>query len=85
MLIILSSIFSSCVKETQYDNNPKGVFDACWNILDQRYCFFIYKNIDGDEVYEKYQKLMGKKINQDSLFTVFNNMMAEIKDGPVNR
>ena len=83
-LIILSSICSSCVKETQYDNNPKGVFDACWNILDQRYCFFSYNNIDWDEVYKKYQKQSDKNINQDSLFTVLNNMMAELKDGHVN-
>ncbi len=82
--IIISSLLSSCVKETQYDNSPSGVFDACWHTLDQRYCFFGYKDVDWNEIYERYQRKIAPNMGQDSLFKVLDSMMQELKDGHVN-
>ena len=47
-LLILFVLFSltsltGCVDEDQYADNPKGNFEALWNIIDQHYCFFDYK------------------------------------------
>ncbi|MCD8287922.1 MAG: peptidase S41, partial [Porphyromonadaceae bacterium] len=48
-LIIFGMI--SCSMEEEFPQTPYGNFDALWTILDQRYCFFSYKDIDWDEIY----------------------------------
>lgn len=81
---LLFVLFTSCVKEEQFKNSPIGVFDACWKILDEKYCFFEYKDIDWDDVYSKYHHKIYPSMGQDSLFSVINAMMRELKDGHVN-
>ena len=38
-LFLTLFLFSSCIKEEEYDDNPRGNFEALWNIMDQHYCF----------------------------------------------
>jgi len=68
----------------QFDNNPRGNFDALWTILDRNYCFFEYKNIDWDSVYTVYSARITSDINNDALFKLMGEMLAELKDGHVN-
>ena len=48
LLVSILSVFMfpSCHKVEVFEDDPYGNFDALWTILDERYCFFEYKNID---------------------------------------
>ncbi len=82
------SLFNSCVDETEYENTPQGNFEALWRIIDERYCFFEYKQheygLDWNAVYNKYKVRATGGINRDQLFEVLTDMLAELRDGHVN-
>jgi len=58
LLVILVSLVS-CVDTEERDDTPTGNFEALWQILDERYCFFEYKQkeygLDWNEVYSRYR------------------------------
>ncbi len=78
----------SCVDEDEYDNTPRGNFEALWHIIDERYCFFDYKGteygLDWDEVYRRYSAQIDDRMTDDQLFEVLGNMLGELRDGHVN-
>lgn len=76
--------FSSCIREEEMENTPQGNFETLWKIIDEKYCFFEYKDIDWNEVYKKYQPLITQDMTNAGLFEVLGNMLAELKDGHVN-
>lgn len=77
-------IFSTCIDIEEYNNDPKGNFEALWKILDERYCFFEYKDVDWDDIYRTYSKRIDNNMSGESLFAVLNEMLQELKDGHVN-
>ena len=81
-------LFISCIDEEQHDNTPQGNFEALWKIIDERYCFFDYKQkeygLDWNEVYNKYKVRAKEDISRDQLFEVLTDMLAELRDGHVN-
>ena len=83
-IFILLFLVSGCIREEQFDNSPKGNFEALWKIMDEGYCFFEYKEIDWDAVYRKYEPMITEDMSQDGLFEVLGNMLGELKDGHVN-
>lgn len=68
----------------QFDNNPVGNFEALWNIIDRNYCFFKYKNIDWDRIYDEYSSRVTTDMNHEGLFKLMGQMLSELKDGHVN-
>ena len=87
-LISHSSFLISCVDEVEHDNTPTGNFEALWQIIDEHYCFFDYKQheygLDWQEVYNKYKVRVSNKMNTQQLFEVLCDMLAELRDGHVN-
>lgn len=83
-IYILLFLVSGCIREEQFDNSPKGNFEALWKIMDEGYCFFEYKDIDWDAIYRKYEPMITEDMSQDGLFEVLGNMLGELKDGHVN-
>ncbi|HIU55334.1 MAG TPA: S41 family peptidase [Candidatus Gallibacteroides avistercoris] len=75
---------ASCDVEYDYADNPEGNFEALWQILNDRYCFFEYKEIDWDEVYTQYKSRIKSHMSDQQLFDVLAEMLAELKDGHVN-
>ncbi|MBQ8502244.1 MAG: S41 family peptidase [Bacteroides sp.] len=82
--ILYMTGFSSCIREEEMENTPQGNFETLWKIIDEKYCFFEYKDIDWNEVYKKYQPLITQDMTNAGLFEVLGNMLAELKDGHVN-
>ena len=68
-------VLSSCVEEQQFSNTARGNFEACWKIINDRYCFFEYKNVDWDEVYDRYEKKIESPMQVDSLFYLLSDML----------
>lgn len=75
---------SSCYREETVNNSPMGNFEALWRILDEGYCFFTYKDIDWEDVYDKYKRQISSNMSNDELFEVLGEMTRELKDGHVN-
>ena len=86
--IIISALFlcilSSCVKIDEPDNSPRGNFEALWKIMDEKYCFFSYKDVDWNEIHDIYSKQVKDKMTNEELFQLLNEMLQELKDGHVN-
>lgn len=85
-LLVFFLIFpvASCDVEYDYADNPRGNFEALWRILNDRYCFFEYKDIDWNDVYTRYKSRIQNRMTEEQLFDVLGEMLAELKDGHVN-
>lgn len=84
LYIFLLFLLSGCIGEEDMENSPQGNFEALWQIIDEKYCFFEYKDIDWDDVYRQYKPLITADMSNAGLFEVLGNMLAELKDGHVN-
>lgn len=73
-----------CHDEPDYQNNIYGNFDALWDIVDQRYCFFREKDIDWKSIGENYRSTITPKTNTLQLFFICSAMLDELQDGHVN-
>lgn len=88
IIALLSLTAISCIEEDEFENSATGNFDALWNIIDQRYCFFEHAEeqfgLDWDEVYHKYRPIAEEELSQIELFDLFGEMLRELRDGHVN-
>ena len=83
-LCLVLALFTGCIREEEYDNSPRGNFEALWRIIDEQYCFLDYKQIDWDEVHDRYSGQIQDNMDGEALFEVLGNMLAELRDGHVN-
>ena len=85
---LFSMMLASCVDETEYENTPTDNFKALWQIIDERYCFFDYKQqeygLDWNSVYDKYKVRINNDMTTLQLFEVCCDMLGELRDGHVN-
>lgn len=84
ILFSLLPLFSGCIREEEVNNTPQGNFEVLWQIIDEKYCFLDYKQIDWDAIHDKYQPKITANMSRDGLFEVLGDMLAELKDGHVN-
>lgn len=80
-------ICTSCSKmlmDDEPENTNETNFDLLWENVDKRYSFFEFKQINWDEMREKYRPLAVQAQNQGELFQVFDDMLFELRDGHVN-
>lgn len=82
MFVIIG--FASCHEVEEWDNDPKGNFDALWTILDEHYCFFDEKGVDWDDAYRRYSSKVSNVMTDEELFLVCAEMLDELKDGHTN-
>lgn len=77
-------ILTSCHDVEDYDNNPRGNFEALWNIINDHYCFLLDKNVDWDEIHTRYSQMIGDSMTSRELFDLLSTMLEELKDGHTN-
>ena len=78
-------LFFGCVEIEEHSRlSARGNFEALWKIMDERYCFFDYKQVDWDKVHAEYRLEIDTVQTVDGLFDVLNRMLQELKDGHVN-
>ena len=73
-----------CEKATKYNSSPRDNFEALWRIMDENYCFFAFKDVDWDDVYDRSYLLVNDTMPQYVLFDILEKMLAEVKDGHTN-
>lgn len=85
---LLVLLLVSCVKGEDATNTKQNNFEQLWRIIDERYCFFDYKQqeigLDWNAVHDKYAAQLNDKMDNQQFFEVMSNMLAELKDGHVN-
>ena len=84
LLFFCLSLFIGCVDEEEQPDTPEGNFEALWKIMDEHYCFFDYKNVDWNSVYNIYKVRARGEISREQLFEVLTDMLSELRDGHVN-
>ena len=88
LVVLLSGLTLSCIREDISGNSPEDNFEALWKIIDEQYCFLEYKNqeygLDWDEVHERYAKRITSSMGSEALFEVLSEMVNELRDGHVN-
>ncbi len=85
LLACLAMVLGACSDdEPQWDNTPQGNFDALWQILDEHYSFFAYKDVDWDEVRTQYRAKITSGMTSSELFDLCGDMLKELRDGHTN-
>ena len=87
LLILTIFTLSSCDKNNtikEYNNDPHDNFKALWEILDERYCYFSYKNINWAKVYNDFYPRVNQVKNTFQLFDLMAEMIDVLQDGHVN-
>lgn len=86
-IIGISLILTSC-EEHLISQDPRSDnlsnFDFLWEDVKNRYSFFELKEIDWEEIREKYRPLVSENMNPQQLFDLMGDMLYELKDGHVN-
>lgn len=75
---------SGCIREDMYANDPEGNFEQLWRIIDEKYCFLDYKNINWDAIKAEHQQYLYPEMDDQELFGILSSMLYELKDGHVN-
>jgi hypothetical protein len=84
LLALLALTATGCHSLEEWDNNPKGNFEALWSILDEHYCFFAEKGVDWDAVHDEYARKISNEMTSKELFYVCADMLNELRDGHTN-
>lgn len=83
LLIIILSFLTGC-QEQFNPHSKRDNFEVLWNTINERYCFFAYKDIDWQDIKKKYTPKVDSCQTSQELFYVFADMLNELKDGHVN-
>lgn len=84
IISLLTILLSACHPIDNFENNNRDSFNALWTIIDEHYCFFEEKNIDWNDIYDKYAPLVNESMSKTQLFYVCSSMINELKDGHTN-
>ncbi len=77
-------LLCGCAHDDEWQQDQVGNFEALWSIMDQNYCFFDYKDVDWNEVHDRYRRLVSNKMTNRELFDLCGEMLKELKDGHTN-
>ena len=86
LALTIFTLFGCDQRETvkEFNSDPHDNFDALWQILDENYCYFTYKNIDWTEVYNDFVPRLKHIKNTFQLFDLMAEMIDVLQDGHVN-
>lgn len=87
LILCVICFVSSCTKVFLGDDaksTPQENFNYLWNTLDRKYSFFEYKNVDWNQVYQKYYPSITHETTDVELFDILFSMLSELKDAHVN-
>ncbi|MCB9678269.1 MAG: hypothetical protein H6737_24420 [Alphaproteobacteria bacterium] len=65
------------------DDSPTAVFDYVWSDFDALYGGFAYRDVDWDDVYDRWRPQVTETSTDDALFDALSGMLAELDDGHV--
>jgi len=85
LLLVLLTHLTSCIDEpVSQPDTYKGNFESLWTIIDEKYCYLDYKNINWDSIHTVYKQRVDTVKSQIPFFDLMGSMLDELKDGHVN-
>jgi hypothetical protein len=85
ILLFAAFLFPSCINEPVSEPDTyKGNFESLWKIIDTKYCYLDYKNINWDSIHTVYKARVDTVTDQYRFFDMMGRMLGELKDGHVN-
>ena len=85
LIFILPFLLAACIREPEdAENTYAGNMEALWRIVDTRYCYLDYKNINWDSVRNVYVSRIDAGASKQDYFDLLGEMLGELKDGHVN-
>ncbi|NOX89811.1 MAG: hypothetical protein GXO77_12370 [Calditrichaeota bacterium] len=85
VIFILSLYFLQCSYIFEPNINEASsveIFEDTWQIADNNYPFFTFKNIDWDALHEKYYSKV-QQVREDEILVLIHDLLGELKDGHV--
>ena len=86
--IIPLALLTGCIGEEEFDGGGNESFEALWQLIDERYCFFAQAEeefgLDWNAVYDKYKPIADTCRDEFILFDLMGDMLGELRDGHVN-
>ena len=87
-LILPIALLTSCIGEEEFEGCGNENFEALWQLVDERYCFFAQAEeeygLDWNAVYDKYKPIADTCSSEITLFDALGDMLGELRDGHVN-
>lgn len=87
-LILPIALLTSCIGEEEFEGCGNENFEALWQLIDERYCFFAQAEeefgLDWNDVYDKYKPIADTCRDELMLFDLLGDMLRELRDGHVN-
>lgn len=65
-------------------NTYEGNFESLWQIIDTKYCYLDYKNVNWDSIHAVYKLRVDTVTSEFHFFDLMGSMLAQLKDGHVN-
>lgn len=82
------ALLTGCIGEDEFENDSNGNFEALWQLIDERYCFFAQAEdefgLNWNAVYDKYKPMADTCRDEAKLFDILGDMLKELRDGHVN-
>jgi hypothetical protein len=84
-LIVACLTLMGCVEDPEVvKNTNQNNFEQLWKIIDTKYCYLEYKNINWDSIHTVYAASIDSGMDKYAFFDLMGKMLAELKDGHVN-
>ena len=64
--------------------DPMENFEYLWNECNEKYSYFLLKNIEWDRIKIEYSAKIYEEMTEDSLFNVLGDMLKELRDDHAN-
>lgn len=85
ILLLAAILFPSCMNEPVVQPNTyQGNFESLWKIIDTKYCYLDYKNINWDSIHAVYKLRVDTVTSEFHFFDLMGTMLGQLKDGHVN-
>lgn len=78
LLFIIGILSFGCAKENAAD--PGAIFQEFWEFVDKNYIYFDEKEVDWDELYQRYSSQISAQTTDDELFALMEAAILELKD-----
>jgi hypothetical protein len=83
-LLLFSTSCERLLIQPDNQNTGVGYFDALWQLLDEKYTYFTYKNINWNALRDQYRPQAAKARNNEELFNAMADLLYQLQDGHVN-
>jgi hypothetical protein len=64
--------------------DPRYNFDVLWNSFNEQYAYFKERNVDWEQLFQKYRNQIHDKTTEVELFVICDAMLKELNDGHVD-